>query len=83
MHESGRYPLDVDAPQRVVAVPASDLEFVGYVGEVAASFAEAGALEERLRARYPRARVRANELSGRDAVLYAYRDGRWEPGRSS
>lgn len=68
---------------RVVAVPSSDLEFVGFVRESAGAPVDARALEARIRRRYPRARVQPNDLSGSDAVWYAYRDGRWEPGRSS
>lgn len=69
-------------PPRVVAVPSSDAEFVRFVGEAASAQAEARTIEDRIRWRYPRARVHPNDLSGRDAVLYAYRDGRWEPGGS-
>lgn len=65
----------------MIAVPASDLEFAQFVRESAHRIAEQGGLEAALRVRYPRTRVRANDLSGQDAVLYAYRDGRWEPNR--
>ena len=71
------------APARVVAVPASDLEFGRFVRESAHRIDEQAGLEAVLRVRYPRARVRANDLSGLDAVLYAYRDGRWEPPRDA
>ena len=64
-------------------MPASDLEFARFVRESAHRIAERGGLEAVLRVRYPRARVRANDLSGLDAVLYAYRDGRWEPNRDA
>jgi hypothetical protein len=71
------------ASARVVAVPASDLEFARYVRETVRRMPERAALEATLRVRYPRARVKPNDLSGLDAALYAYRDGRWEPTRRS
>ena len=63
-------------------MPSTDADFVGFVRTaiVRAGESDLAAIEERLRMRYPRARVHAGELSGRDAVAYAYRDGRWEPG---
>ncbi len=81
MPESGR--TLIGGAVRVVPVPASDAEFARFVRDAATGQLELQALEDRIRARYPRARVRPNDLSGRDAVLYAYRDGRWEPSRSS
>ena len=68
---------------RVIAVPSNDDEFGRFVREAAGPSLAVGELEARLRSRYPRARVQPNELSGRDAVWYAYRDGHWEPGRST
>lgn len=67
---------------RIVAVPSTDADFVGFVRSTVLRAGEVGdlaAIETRLRTRYPRARVHPSELSGRDAVAYAYRDGRWEP----
>ena len=82
MHDSvDRLPRQ-RAPIRVIAVPSSDDEFGRFVREASGLSLAVPALEARLRSRYPRARVQPNELSGRDAVWYAYRDGRWEPGRS-
>ncbi|HLY14451.1 MAG TPA: hypothetical protein VKR24_08875 [Candidatus Limnocylindrales bacterium] len=66
-----------------MSVPAGDVEFARFVRTAASDRAGPALLEARLRSRYPRARVRPNELSGLDAALYAYRDGRWEPSRSS
>jgi len=67
---------------RVVSVPSSDVDFAGYVRDLAGAHLDGAALEARIRQRYPRARVHPNDLSGRDAVWYAYRDGHWEPARS-
>jgi hypothetical protein len=69
------------APSRVVAVPARDLDFARAVRDAAHRFPERAALEAALRVGYPRTRVKRNDLSGLDATLYAYRDGRWEPNR--
>ncbi len=82
MHEPCRTSIRQSAPAtRVVAIPASDLDFVRFVRDAGLADRDPAALEARIRTRYPRARVHANDLSGRDAVLYAYRDGRWEPSR--
>ncbi len=70
------------APTRVIPVPAGDLDFGRFVRAAAADRGDPATLEATLRSRYPRARVHPNDLSGFDAVLYAYRDGRWEPNRS-
>ncbi len=64
---------------RIVALPSADAEFGRWVRQAARDLADVPAIERRIRSRYPQARLRASELSGRDAVLYAYRDGRWEP----
>jgi hypothetical protein len=82
MQPSARFPNALESSRRIVAVPSSDLEFARDVRELAGARLGLPVLEERLRRRYPRARVRPNDLSGRDAVWYAYRDGRWESGRS-
>jgi hypothetical protein len=83
MQQSVRSPITRPPPVRVVPVPSSDVEFTRYVRELASTQIDGPALEARIRQRYPRARVRPNDLSGRDAVLYAYRDGHWEPTRPS
>ena len=82
MHESVDGLPRQRTPIRVIAVPSNDDEFGQFVREASGPSLAVAALEARLRSRYPRARVRPNELSGRDAVWYAYRDGRWEPGHS-
>ena len=71
------------APLRVVAVPSNDSEFVHFVQAAGSPDLDVRALELRLRRRYPGARVHPNDLSGLDAVWYAYRDGRWHPGTRS
>lgn len=83
MQDPARLSFRSASAQRVVAVPSSDLEFVRFVREAAGAPADARSLEDRIRRRYPKARVHPNDLSSPDAVWYAYRDGRWEPGRSS
>jgi hypothetical protein len=83
MHESNPYAARPSVAGRVIAVPAGDVEFARDVRDSIAADLDITSLEDRLRLRYPRARVRRNELSGRDAVWYAYRDGRWEPARAT
>lgn len=63
---------------RVVAMPSADREFARFVEICLNPVPDVPTLETRLRARYPRARVQVSELSGRDAIWYAYRDGRWQ-----
>jgi hypothetical protein len=63
---------------RVVAMPSADRDFARFVEDCLSPVPNVATLESRLRARYPRARVQISELSGRDAVWYAYRDGRWQ-----
>lgn len=70
----------VTPPPRVVALPSTDGEFARFVQTCLCPDLEVGALEVSLHRRYPQARVHPNDLSGRDAVWYAYRDGRWQPG---
>jgi hypothetical protein len=65
------------APLPVVAVPSTDADFVRFVQACLSPDLDIPALELRLQRRYPRARIHPNDLSGRDAVWYAYRDGRW------
>jgi hypothetical protein len=83
MHQSVHSSPAVPWALRVVAVPSSDVDFAEYVRDLAGAHLDGPVLEARIRLRYPRARVHPNDLSGRDAVWYAYRDGHWEPGQSS
>jgi hypothetical protein len=76
-------PARTTAPLRVVAVPSNDGAFVHFVQASVSPDLDIRTLELRLRRRYPRARVHPNDLSGLDAVWYAYRDGRWNPGTRS
>ena len=62
---------------RVVTMPSADREFGRFVESCLSPDMDLGTLEARLRNRYPRSRVQPSELSGRDAVWYAYRDGHW------
>jgi hypothetical protein len=83
MQQSIRSTLTRPPPVRVVPVPSSDLDFSRYVRDLARAQVDGPVLEARIRLRYPSARVHPNDLSGRDAVWYAYRDGRWEPSHSA
>ncbi len=58
-------------------MPSADHDFGSFVESCLSPAVDLGTLEARLRTRYPRARVQPTELSGRDAVWYAYRDGHW------
>jgi len=71
-------PYPVGSRTRVVAMPSADRDFARFVEACLSPMANVATLETRLRARYPRARVQVSELSGRDAIWYAYRDGRWQ-----
>ena len=63
---------------RVVAMPSADRDFAQFVEACLNPLSDLATLETRLRVRYPRARVQVSELSGRGAIWYAYRDGRWQ-----
>ena len=58
-------------------MPSTDRDFGTFVESCLGPALDVAALEACLRTRYPRARVHPSELSGRDAVWYAYRDGHW------
>ena len=62
---------------RVVSMPSDDRDFGRFVESCLSPEIDVATLESRLRTRYPRSRVQPSELSGRDAVWYAYRDGHW------
>ena len=62
---------------RVVTIPSADREFGRFVESCLSLEMDVRTLEACLRIRYPRSRVQPSELSGRDAVWYAYRDGHW------
>ncbi len=66
------------SPSRVVAMPSADRDFARFVEICLSPVPDIATLEDRLRMQYPQARVHVSELSGRDAVWYAYRDGRWQ-----
>ena len=57
--------------------PRADRLFVATVEEHASRSRTAEELQERLRQRYPRAVVRAQDLSGPSSRWYVYRDGSW------
>jgi hypothetical protein len=61
--------------------PVDDEEFVSRVNDlVAAGAADPDDLEQRLRAWYPEAVVRARDLANeRNNIWYVYRDGHWVP----
>jgi hypothetical protein len=60
--------------------PREDVDFVALVDRLSASVDGPAELEEELRDTYPRAVVRARDLSGDvDDVWYVYRDGSWVP----
>ena len=70
-------------PATLIVNPSSDASFVDFVDDVGKDAATIAELESRLRVRYPRATVRARQLSGETApVWYIYRDGSWTDPRS-
>jgi hypothetical protein len=64
---------------RIVPVPAADDEFGRCVRQAARELDDVGAVEAQVRSQYPNVRLRTSELSGTDKVVYAYRDGNWQP----
>jgi hypothetical protein len=66
----------------LVLNPRHDTDFVTLAESIVAEgIASPGALEERLRQRYPNVLVRARELNGEVfTIWYVYRDGHWIPG---
>lgn len=70
-------------PATLIVNPSSDASFVEAVEAVYRNAATIAELESLLRVRYPRATVRARQLSGETAqVWYVYRDGSWTDPRS-
>jgi hypothetical protein len=70
-------------PVRLIVNPSNDASFVESVDAVRKDAATVAELESRLRVRYPRATVRARQLSGETAqIWYVYRDGSWTDPRS-
>ncbi len=60
--------------------PPSDTDFTAFVHECAQNVADSHALQECLRARYPKSVARVRALAGESgAVWYVYREGRWVP----
>jgi hypothetical protein len=62
--------------------PRDDTDFVALVDLLALTSPTPRELERRLRETYPKAVVRARELSGENTqVRYVYRDGTWKASR--
>lgn len=66
----------------IIRNPADDAAFEAAIDDLLdAGLLDPAAVQEGLRARYPRAVVRRRELAGETAaVWYVYRDGRWTAG---
>jgi len=64
---------------QIITIPTDDAAFLEMVGRLAQSndVATPQAFEARLRRMFPRAVVRARELSGEAPAWYVYRDGGW------
>jgi PAS domain-containing protein len=64
-----------------VTIPSDDLAFREHVNSLARRHPGGGpaAFEARLRRLFPRAAVRAREISSEPEVWYVYRDGSWRP----
>jgi hypothetical protein len=70
-------------PATLIVNPSNDAAFVEAVEAARKDAATIIELESRLGVRYPRATVRARQLSGETAeVWYVYRDGSWTDPRS-
>ncbi len=70
-------------PATLIVNPSSDASFVQLVDAVHKDAATTAELESGLRVRYPRAAVRARQLSGESTqIWYVYRDGSWTDPRS-
>jgi hypothetical protein len=65
----------------LIVNPSNDAAFARHANELLDEGADTPArLQRRLRAQYPRAVVRARELSSEpNVVWYVYRDGTWTP----
>lgn len=66
----------------LVLNPRHDTDFVTFAEAIVSEGIDSpGALQERLRQRYPLVVVRARELTGEAfTIWYVYRDGHWIPG---
>ena len=64
---------------RIVPVPSADEDFAACLRAATRELDDPAAIEAKVRTTYPNVRLRASELSGTSAVLYAYRDGHWRP----
>ena len=64
-----------------VTIPSDDIAFREHVNSLAARHPGTGptGLEARLRRLFPRAVVRAREISSEPEVWYVYREGAWRP----
>jgi hypothetical protein len=74
--------LEAATPGRkIITIPSSDVAFRVHVERLVARMHFAGpeALGGRLRRLFPRAEVRARQLTGENDVWYVYRDGGWRP----
>ncbi len=71
--------MRLTADFRLITIPASDAAFREHVTRLQAMAAAAAPheLERRLRSLFPRAVVRARELSNEPPTWYVYRDGGW------
>jgi len=63
----------------LVLNPSTDDDFVDRARSLAAEATTAEALEQALRAYYPRAVVRRRDLSAEHESWYVYREGHWVP----
>jgi hypothetical protein len=75
-----RIPAETSSvPTALVLNPRNDAAFVAFAeGALATGVTTPGALQERLRERYPLAVVRERALSSEPfTIWYCYRDGRW------
>jgi hypothetical protein len=62
----------------LIVNPAADREFREFAAAGLRPDDDPKALEARLRVRFPKAIVRARDLSGEQVVVwYVYREGRW------
>ena len=63
----------------LVLNPSTDKEFVDRARSLVVQGTTAEALQQGLRAYYPRAVVRRRDLSAEHESWYVYRDGHWVP----
>src|SRR6188472_671102 len=64
-----------------VTIPSDDIAFREHVNRLALRYRgdSAATFQARLRRLFPRAAVRARELSAEPEVWYVYREGAWRP----